>query len=105
MTDPAHLEEMVHKAWGYARQARQFSQMAHTRATLTTHAVQCAYHRAGMASLALSMPKADSWTLSITATILARNGLLDGKPAIRASAGGARRPTTMPPRRAKGRRR
>jgi hypothetical protein len=91
MTDFAILEQMVHEAWGHARQARQFSRMAHRRATVTTQAVQRAYHRASIARLALSMPKADAWTLSITATILARNGLLDEKPAIRASAGGARR--------------
>jgi hypothetical protein len=104
MTDLANLEQMVHEAWGYAHQARQFSRMARTRATLTTQAVWRAYHRASMASLALSMPKADAWTLSITATILARNGLLDEKPAIRASAGGARR-SAMPTRPAKGGRR
>jgi hypothetical protein len=104
MTDLANLEQMVHEAWGYARQARQFSRMAHTRATLTTQAVQRAYHRASMAWLALSMPKADAWTLSIAVTILARNGLLDDKPAIRASAGGARR-SAMPTRPARGRRR
>ena len=104
MTDLANLEQMVHRAWEYAHQARQFSWMAHMRATLTMQAVQRAYHRASMAWLALSMPKADAWTLSIAATILARNGLLDGKPAIRASAGGARR-SAMPPRPAKGKRR
>jgi hypothetical protein len=104
MTDLANLEQVVHEAWGYAHQARQFSRMAHRRATVTTQAVQRAYHRASLARLALSRPKADAWTPSITATILARNGLLDEKPAIRASAGGAGR-SAMQTRPAKGRRR
>jgi hypothetical protein len=103
MADLASLEQMVHEAWGYARQARQFTRMAQTRATLTMLQVERAYHRASMAWLALSMPKADAWTLWITATILARNGLLDEKPAIRVPAGVARR-SAMPTWPAKGRR-
>ena len=104
MIDLAYLEQMVHEAWGYAHQARQFSRMAHRRATLTTQAVERTYHRARMAWVAPSMPKAHVRTLSIAATIPARDGLPDGKTAIRASVGGARR-SAMPTRQAKGRRR
>jgi hypothetical protein len=83
MTDVASLQQVVHQAWVYAREARQYSQMAHDRATLTMQDVQHAYHRATMACLALSMSKANPFTLAITATILAKYGLLDEKPAIR----------------------
>ena len=104
MTDFANLEQMVHAAWGCARQARQFARMAHTRATLTRQAVRRACDRPGMAWLAPSMPKADARTRCIAATVLPRNGSQDEKPAIRASAGGARR-SAVPTRPAGGGRR
>jgi hypothetical protein len=83
MTDVVSLQQVVHQAWVYAREARQYSQMAHDRATLTMQDVQHAYHRATMACLALSMSEANPFTLAITATILAKYDLLDEKPAIR----------------------
>ena len=83
MTDVASLQQVVHQAWAYARQARQYSWMARERATLTMRDVQHAYHRATVACLALSMSEANPITLAITATILAKHGLLDEKPAIR----------------------
>ena len=91
MTDVASLQEVVHQAWVYAREARQYSQMAHDRATLTMQDVQHAYHRATMACLALSMSEANPFTLAITATILVKYDLLDEKPAIRSSAEGRHR--------------
>jgi hypothetical protein len=103
MTDVASLQQVVHQAWVYAREARQYSQMAYDRATLTMQDVQDAYHRAAMACLALSMSEANPFTLAITATILAKYNLLDEKPAIRPPAEGRHRRSAKSTRPATGR--
>jgi hypothetical protein len=102
MTNPVSWQEMVDKAWGYARQARQDAREARARATLATQNVQRAYHRAGMAWLALSMVAANPVTRVITASILARHGLLDEKPAFRSARDGRHRRSPRPTRPATG---
>jgi hypothetical protein len=99
MTDVASLQQVVHQAWVYAREARQYSQMAHDRATLTMQDVQHAYHRATMACLALSMSEANPFTWAITATILAKYDLLDEELAIRPPAEGSHRRSAKSTRR------
>jgi hypothetical protein len=102
MTDVASLHQVVQQAWVDAFRARQYSRAARARATLTMQEVRRASHHASVAWLGLSMPKANAWTLAITATILARYGLLDEKPFSRSPAE-ITRGAAMPLRPTKGR--
>jgi hypothetical protein len=85
------LQQIVHQAQAYAREAREYNRMARARAILTQQEVQRAYRRTLMACMALSMPTASAWTRDITATILANHGLLDEKPPFRPPRGVTRR--------------
>ncbi len=76
-----HLWQELNQVWDAVRQAQHAACRAHTRAIRTEQQVRRAYRRTLMAALAPSMPTADAWTRERTATILARHGLLDGKPA------------------------
>jgi hypothetical protein len=70
----------VHKGWACARQAQEYIRRACARLTHTQQEVQRAYRQTLIARMALRMPTANDWTREITATILARHGLLDLEP-------------------------
>jgi hypothetical protein len=83
MTDLTDLQQTVDHARAYAHQARHYAREARLRATHITQVAQRASHRGRIAYLRLSMPEANHLTLAITATLLARRGLLDEKPTLR----------------------
>jgi hypothetical protein len=93
MTDLTPLQQRVDHARVDAHQARHYAREVRLRATHLTQVAQHAAHRGRIASLRLSMPEANRLTLAITATLLARRGLLDEKPTLRLprpAAGGRR---------------
>ena len=71
MTALTDLQQSVHEAQAYAREAREYNQMAHARMILTWQEVQRAYRWALTACVAPWMPTANALTQEITATILA----------------------------------
>jgi hypothetical protein len=91
MTALTDLQQIVHQAQAYAREAWEYNRMAHARAIRTQQEFQRAHRWTLMAYMALSMPTASAWTRDITVTILANHGLLDEKPPIRPPRGVTRR--------------
>ena len=83
MTDLTALQPRVDHARVFAHQARHYARAARLRAAHLTQIAQHASLPGSIASLRLSRPGANRLTLAITATLLARRGLLDGKPALR----------------------
>jgi hypothetical protein len=83
MTDLTALQQMVDQARVYAHQARHYAREARLRAAHMTQIAQHASLRGRIAYLRLSMPEANRLTQAITATLLARRGLLDEKPTLR----------------------
>ncbi len=93
MTDLTALQQRVDHARVFAHQARHYARAAHLRAAHLTQVAQHAALRGRIAALRLSMSGANRLTLAITATLLARRGLLDEKPTLRPprpAAGGRR---------------
>jgi hypothetical protein len=91
MTALTDLQQMVHQAQAYAREAWEYNRMARARVMRTQQEVLRAHRWTLMAYMALSMPTASAWTRDITATILANHGLLDEKPPFRPPRGVTRR--------------
>ena len=80
IADVDHLWQEIDQAWDAARQSRADTRMAHARTILTLQEIQRAYRRALTVCVAPSMLTANAWTREMTATILARHGLLDETP-------------------------
>ena len=87
MTALTDLQQSVHEAQAYAREAREYNRLAHARMILTRQEVERAYLWALTACVAPWMPTANALTQEITATILANHSLLDKRPAGRRTAG------------------
>ena len=83
MTDLTDLQPRVDHARVDAHQAGPYVREAHLRALHLTQIAQHTSLRGSIAHLRLSMPEANRLTLAITATLLARRGLLDEKPTFR----------------------